>query len=89
MKRFLVFLFLVVCVCAFTQLWNPMREGFFYSPPSFSDCRAQGYTKEFCLQTPVSVLGPNACQCPLGEVGMVIPGFRGECICGPAIAPWL
>jgi len=77
-----VFLFIIVIsLCAFIQL-QPAKEGFF-SPPSFADCRADGFTKEFCVQTPLSApwLGPDVCRCPSGELGRRLPGFRGECVC--------
>jgi hypothetical protein len=48
---------------------------------SFSECRAKGYTKEFCLQTPTLYWGPQSCMCEDGSIGVVHPGFRGECLC--------
>ena len=53
------------------------REGL----SSFKKCRKQGYTKEFCLKTPVVVGGPGLCRCWGGRIGRRIPGFRGECVC--------
>ena len=47
----------------------------------FNTCRGQGYSKEFCLTTPVANFGPDACQCADGSIGKIIPGFRGECVC--------
>ena len=88
MKWLWVFLLIVVIEYAFTQLL-PVREGFFFPPPSYSVCRDQGYTKEFCVQTPVAQWGPGVCRCPSGEVGMITPGFRGQCICRPYTTPWL
>jgi hypothetical protein len=55
---------------------NTIVEGF-----SYNECRGQGYSKEFCVQTPISVFGPNVCQCDDGRIGQILPGFRGECIC--------
>lgn len=48
---------------------------------NFSDCRAQGYSKEFCIATPVATYGPGTCMCDNGSIGRVLPGFRGGCIC--------
>jgi hypothetical protein len=49
--------------------------------PQFQNCRDQGYTKEFCNQTPVSAYGPSSCTCSDGKLGRIIPGFGGKCIC--------
>jgi hypothetical protein len=48
---------------------------------SYHHCINSGYTKEFCLQTPTSVLGPNGCLCHDGSLGYLAPGFRGYCVC--------
>ena len=48
---------------------------------SYNRCRANGYTKAFCVQTPVSVFGPAGCMCPDGSIGRIHPGLRGECLC--------
>lgn len=50
--------------------------------PSFNRCRAKGYSKEFCLQTPWS---SNICRCPNGMIGKRLPGFRGACVCHPTL----
>ena len=49
---------------------------------TYAKCRKSGYTKEFCVQTPVSVFGPNVCQCVDGTIGTILPGMQGECYCG-------
>jgi len=48
---------------------------------SYNECRNQGYTKEFCLQTPVSVLGPGYCLCRNGLLGFREQEFRGRFGC--------
>lgn len=48
---------------------------------SYNDCIGKGYSKEFCVQTPTSVLGPSGCMCPNGSLGRRLPGFRGRCVC--------
>jgi hypothetical protein len=53
------------------------REGF----ATYNDCIQQGYTKEFCVQSPTSVMGPAVCMCDNGLIGKRLVGFRGECIC--------
>ena len=51
-------------------------EGF----QTFDQCRGLGYSKEFCVQTPVSVFGPAGCMCPDGSMGFAYPGLRGQCM---------
>ena len=68
---------IVVTIVFFYLSATKINEGF----TSFARCRAQGYSKEFCVQTPVSVWGPAGCQCPDGSRGIIHPGLRGECLC--------
>ena len=49
--------------------------------PSYQQCINNGYTKEFCSQTPTSSFGPNVCLCNNGSMGYILPGFRGKCVC--------
>ena len=55
-------------------------EGF-TTIPTYDECRASGYSKEFCVQTPTLYFGPAACMCPDGSQGVIHPGLRGECLC--------
>ena len=48
---------------------------------NYNKCRGQGFSKEFCVQTPTSVFGPSICQCDDGQLGQYLPGFQGECVC--------
>lgn len=48
---------------------------------SYGDCLKSGFTKEFCVQTPISTFGPGFCQCDNGQIGQRMPGFKGECVC--------
>jgi len=50
---------------------------------SYDECMATGkYTKAYCELTPSSMFGgTDACRCENGEVGKVLPGSRGECVC--------
>lgn len=57
-----------------------LKEGF-GNHHSYNECINQGYTKEFCVQTPVSVLGPGYCLCRNGLLGFREPGFQGRCVC--------
>ena len=48
---------------------------------SFSDyqnCRSMGFTKEFCVMNPPF---PNNCLCKDGTIGIILPGYKGECVC--------
>lgn len=75
----LIILFLVVIFAGgITGVFFPQREGF---TPSYNQCMSQGYSKEFCVQTPTNVFGPGACRCYDGRIGRRLPGFRGGCVC--------
>lgn len=72
-----IFIVLIVFVIVF---FKTTREAF---SVSFNDCRAKGFSKEFCVQTPSTHFGPAACQCANGMLGVKYPGFGGECVCSP------
>ena len=46
--------------------------------PTYQACRAQGYSKEFCVQSPSD---PGSCICGDGRRGKYLVGYRGECVC--------
>jgi hypothetical protein len=73
---FLIFLILLFII--FNIVFPKNKENFV---SSYANCINKGYTKEFCLQTPTSAIGPSRCICPNGSFGTIIPGFRGRCIC--------
>ena len=78
MKTVIIFiLFFVLIIC----LFKPVKEGMISS--SYSDCISKGFTKEFCVQTPFAGNVVGTCLCDDGSKGLLIPGFRGECVCGP------
>ena len=58
---------------------------FFTTPETFSNfkqCRARGFSKEFCIQTPAGVSFPDGpCLCSDGQPGRYMPGYQGECVC--------
>lgn len=54
---------------------NKSKEGFI----SYTDCINNGYTKEFCVNNPMGF--PGVCRCDNGQFGMILPEFRGECVC--------
>lgn len=66
------------------RLMKKNKEGF----NNFDECRSKGFSKEFCVQTPTSVIGPNACICQDGKIGQILPGFGGECICRGERSYW-
>ena len=72
---FLTLLFIGVII--FFSLSPSTKEGF----RTYAECRRDGYSKEFCVQTPTSVWGPAGCICPDGSRGIIHPGLRGECLC--------
>lgn len=67
----------LVSLFIITEFREKSREGL----TNYGDCISKGYTKEFCLTTPVASFGPGTCQCEDGSIGRIIPGFRGECVC--------
>ena len=56
---------------------------------NFSECLNKGFTKEFCVQTPVSFSSPTICRCENGMIGQIIPGWVSQCICPEMISPYL
>lgn len=70
---------IISIVLGVSMLLQGKKEGFESS--SFVECRAKGFSKEFCLETPTLYFGPNACSCEDGSIGRFLPGFRGECVC--------
>jgi len=49
-------------------------------------CRNNGFTKEFCLETPIANNNPNTCVCENGQMGYFKTGFKGECICNHMVS---
>ena len=47
----------------------------------YVDCRNSGFTKEFCLKTPITNGSPSSCMCDNGQLGQRLPGFKGKCVC--------
>ena len=69
----------------FSKVVSQQQEGFnnpMNPSPSYTSCIGQGFSKEFCLETPTLRYGPNVCSCQDGSIGYYAPGFRGACICG-------
>jgi hypothetical protein len=73
----ILFLFVIVLFSIFSQSY--ILEGF--SSSKFDSCRAKGYSKDFCVQTPTSAYGPSSCLCEDGKLGRFVPGFGGKCVC--------
>ena len=66
----------IIIVFSYLAIYK-IEEGFV----SYDECRRNGYSKEFCVQTPTSYYGPSGCMCPDGSQGIIHPGLRGECLC--------
>jgi|10_taG_2_1085330.scaffolds.fasta_scaffold27267_5 hypothetical protein len=77
-KYFLCISFFVLLGITINMFYSNIKETF----TNFTECRKSGYTKEFCVQTPISAFGPSVCQCADGTIGKLIPGMQGECYCG-------
>ena len=69
----------------FKDYFNSKKE---YFSNSYQKCLSKGYTKEFCVTTPVSFLGPTTCMCKNGTIGRRLLGFRGKCICDNNAFPY-
>ena len=79
----ILFLIIMVCIPVLNYRLKKdltRKEGF-----SYTDCRNKGFTKEFCVQTPIASWGTGVCLCDDGQVGLQMPGFGGECVCGMAL----
>ena len=75
-------LYLLLLIIFAVFVLRKRREGF---SSAFNNCRAKGYSKEFCVQTPTTHFGPGACRCPNGALGRRYPGFGGKCVCTPFV----
>ena len=77
----LVYLLLLSIVLVAYLYFNRKQNETFMNVPTYDECRDQGYSKEFCVQTPTLYFGPAGCLCPDGSQGIIHPGLRGECLC--------
>ena len=74
--------YILIAIFIFTLfLIYKYKPEFIENFSTYQQCIGKGFTKEFCLKTPTLVLGPNACSCPNGSVGKILPGFGGNCVC--------
>ena len=83
MLKIIIAIILLFIFITFLQKKDKNEE--YYSSVPYDECRKKGYTKEFCLKTPVSLFGPSVCMCKGGKVGRIIPGFKGKCICNESL----
>ena len=81
----LIALACVVLWCAFVSQISSSasQEGF-----SFSQCMNKGFTKEFCVQTPISYGGSAMCRAEDGRLGQVLAGWGGKCVTPPYSSPY-
>ena len=60
------------------------KEGFVYENdyfiPTYQACRKQGYSREFCVQSPEAG-SLDSCICRDGRRGKYLVGYRGQCVC--------
>lgn len=77
----LTYLLLLSVVVVIFFFWTKKTQEAFMNIPTYDECRASGYSKEFCVQTPTLYFGPAGCMCPDGSQGIIHPGLRGECLC--------
>lgn len=69
-----------VCLMLAMLLTRSSKEGF-----SYNDCLSKGFSKEFCVTTPIAAQGIGTCLCENGSVGLQMPGFGGECVCNQGL----
>lgn len=84
MEKRLLYSSIFLLIILFFSLISPCgcQEGF---SGSFADCRSKGFTAEFCVQTPIATQGVGTCLCDNGSMGLLMPGFGGECVCQMAL----
>jgi hypothetical protein len=77
MRLHFITLMSIIILCSLSaQIFvSRHREGF-----GFSHCMNNGFTKEFCVQTPVSYGGPGMCRTNDGQIGQVLGGWGGQCV---------
>ncbi len=74
---------LIMCAVVLVAVVLLLDSGAFKTiePFNYNRCRQKGFSKEFCVTTPVAVVGPGGCRCPDGRIGRYIPGFGANCVC--------
>ena len=75
-----VILLALFCLLLAMFLVRSSKEGF-----SYNDCRSKGFSKEFCVTTPIAAQGTGICLCDNGSVGLQMPGFGGACVCNQGL----
>ena len=82
-----LFLIALAVLYGFKSAASTKKEGFISSTfttdffiPTYQACRAQGYSREFCVQTPEEG-SPGSCICGDGRRGKFLVGYRGQCVC--------
>ena len=70
-----------IVIITFLIFKNTITEKFTGQRRHYLKCRAKGYTKEFCLQSPYSRYPMFQCTCRNGLLGQRLPGIRRRCSC--------
>ena len=76
MKKYMILIILIIIF-----IYSLIQGSNIKEPFDYRQCRDQGFSKEFCVQTPISVLSPGTCRCENGEIGQYLPGFGAQCMC--------
>ena len=68
---------MIIIIIIILSYWYYIKRRNLESFSNFQDCRNRGFTREFCQVNPY----PNICQCSDGSLGLLVPGFKGRCLC--------
>lgn len=75
LRIFLLILLAFVIVLLVIKYSQHTKESF----SNYFKCLKKGFTKHFCVK---SKLNPDSCICENGNVGRIVPGLKGKCVCG-------
>ena len=74
LRVILLLLLIFVIIVLIIKLSRGKNESF----SNYLRCLQKGFTKTFCEKNKPT---PGSCRCKNGNIGRIIPGFKGECIC--------
>ena len=75
LRVLLLIVLVVVIVLLIIKYSKHSKESF----SNYLNCIKKGFTKNFCIR---NKLNPSSCLCENGNVGKIVPGYKGECVCG-------
>ena len=82
MKKMKLLIGIILILCLTNGVFNSFfskKEAFVTS--NYNTCRSKGFSKAFCVQTPLAGNVVGTCLCSDGSKGLLMPGFHGECVC--------